>query len=72
MFDILPDTPECLNSSQDNDSNGTVTAEECDGFGGDNLMFWTSWSSASRSAGKKQETLSSHQQHVLKYSPIAK
>jgi len=71
VFDILSDTPECLSSSQDNDSNGTVTAEECDGFGGDNLMFWTSWSSASRSAGKKQETLSSHQQHVLKYSPIA-
>jgi len=72
VFDILTDTPECLNSSQDNDSNGTVTAEECDGFGGDNLMFWTSWSSASRSSGKKQETLSSHQQHVLKYSPMAK
>ena len=72
VFDILSDTPECSSSSQDNDSNGTVTAEECDGFGGDNLMFWTSWSSASRSAGKKQETLSSHQQHVLNYSPIAK
>jgi len=72
VFDILSDTPECARSFQDNDSNGTVTAEECDGFGGDNLMFWTSWSSASRSAGKKQETLSSHQQHVLKYSPIAK
>ena len=72
VFDILSDTPECLISSQDNDSNGAVTAEECDGFGGDNLMFWTSWSSASRSAGKKQETLSSQQQHVLKYSPIAK
>jgi len=72
VFDILSDTAECPNSSQDNDSNGTVTAEECDGFGGDNLMFWTSWSSSSRSEGKKQETLSSHQQHVLKYSPIAK
>jgi len=72
VFDILSDTPECASSSQDNDRNGTVTSEECDGFGGDNLMFWTSWSSASRSAGKKQETLSSHQQYVLKYSPIAK
>jgi len=71
-FDILSDTPECLKSSQDNDSNGAVTAEECDGFGGENLMFWTFWSSASRSAGKKQETLSSHQQYVLKYSPMAK
>ena len=72
VFDILSDTPECLRNSQDNDSNGTVTAEECNGFGGDNLMFWTTWSSESRSAGKKQETLSSEQQQVLKYSPIAK
>ena len=72
IFDILSDTPECSSNSLDNDSNGTVTAEECDEFGGDNLMFWTSWSSASRSAGKKQETLSNHQQYVLKYSPIAK
>ena len=71
-FDILSDTPECPSSTQDNDSNGAVTAEECDGFGGDNLMFWTPWSSVSRSAGKKQEILSSYQQHVLKYSPMAK
>jgi len=72
VFDILSDTPECSSNSQDKNSNGTLTAEECEEFGGDNLMFWTSWSSTSRSAGKKQETLSSHQQHVLKYSPIAK
>ena len=72
VFDILSDTPKCASSSQDNDSSGTLTAEECDGFGGDNLMFWTTWSSASRSSGNKQETLSSHQQYVLKYSPIAK
>jgi len=72
IFDILSDTPECSSSSKDNDSSGTVSAEECNGFGGDNLMFWTTWSSDSRSAGKKQETLSSHQQHVLKYSPMAK
>ena len=71
-FDILSDTPECPSNTQDNDSNGAVTAEECDGFGGDNLMFWTPWSSASRASGKKQEVLSSYQQHVLKYSPIAK
>ena len=72
VFDILSDTPECLSNYQDNDSNGTVTAEECNSFGGDNLMFWTSWSSESRSEGKKQETLSSEQQQVLKFSPIAK
>jgi len=63
-FDILTDTAECR--------NGDITAEECEGYGGENLMFWTAWNTSSRSAGKKQETLSSHQQHVLKYSPIAK
>ena len=72
VFDILSDTPECSWSSQNNDTDAFVSAEECDGFGGDNLMFWTTWSSTSRSAGKIQETLSSHQQYVLKYSPMAK
>ena len=71
-FDILSDTPECNASTQDNDSNGRVTAEECEGYGGENVMFWTDWTTSSRFAGKKQETLSSHQQYVLKYSPIAK
>ena len=64
VFDILTDTAECR--------NGNISAEECEGYGAENVMFWTPWTSASRSAGKKQETLSSHQQHVLKYSPIAK
>ena len=63
-FDILTDTVECR--------NGNISAEECEGYGAENVMFWTPWTPASRSAGKKQETLSSHQQHVLKYSPIAK
>jgi hypothetical protein len=49
-----------------------MSAEECEDYGGENVMFWTAWSSSSRSAGKKQETLSSYQQKVLKYSPIAK
>ncbi len=71
-FDILTDTAECLNSTKDFDRNGKMSAEECEGYGGKNVMFWTPWNPASRSAGKKQETLSSHQQHVLKYSPIAK
>ena len=64
VFDILTDTAECR--------NGTIYAEECEGYGAENVMFWTPWNTSSRSAGKKQETLSSHQQHVLKYSPIAK
>ena len=72
VFDILTDTAECLNSTKDFDRNGNMSAEECEGYGGENLMFWTAWNTSSRSAGKKQETLSSHQQHVLKYSPIAK
>ena len=71
-FDILSDTLECHRSTQDNNSNGSVSAEECEEYGGENLMFWDAWNPASRSAGKKQETLSSHQQQVLKYSPIAK
>jgi len=72
VFDILTDTAECLTSTKDFNNNGKMSAEECEGYGGENLMFWTAWTTSSRSAGKKQETLSSHQQHVLKYSPIAK
>ena len=72
VFDILTDTAECLNSTKDFNNNGKMSAEECEKYGGENLMFWTAWNTSSRSAGKKQETLSSHQQHVLKYSPIAK
>ena len=71
-FDILTDTAECLNSTKDFNNNGKMSAEECEGYGGENLMFWTAWNTSSRFAGKKQETLSSHQQYVLKYSPIAK
>ena len=71
-FDILSDTPECHASTQDNNSDWRMSAEECEEYGGENLMFWDAWNPASRSAGKKQETLSSHQQYVLKYSPIAK
>jgi hypothetical protein len=63
-FDILTDTAECR--------NGKMSAEECEGYGGENLMFWKAWNPASRSAGKKQEVLSNQQQQVLKYSPLAK
>ena len=72
MFDIISDTAECTKSNRDISGDGQMSAEECDGYGGGNVMFWTTWSSSSRSAGKKQETLSSHQQYVLKYSPLAK
>ena len=70
-FYILTDTPECTISRDNISSEGTVSAEECDGYGANNVMFWTPWNFSSRSAGKKQETLSSHQQHVIKYSPLA-
>ena len=72
VFDIISDTAECPKSSRDNDNNSKMSAEECEGYGAENVMFWTAWSSSSRSAGKKQETLSGLQQQVLKYSPIAK
>ena len=71
-FDIISDTAECSKSSRDYDRNGEMSAEECDGYGAGNVMFWTAWSSSSRSAGKKQEALSSYQQQVLNYSPLAK
>jgi hypothetical protein len=71
VFDIISDTAECAKRSRDNNSNGKMSAEECEFYGGDNVMFWTPWSSSSRSAGLKQDTLSNHQQQVLKYSPIA-
>ncbi len=73
VFDIISDTAECP-KSLDKDSNSSIqmSAEECEGYGAENVMFWTPWSSSSRSSGKKQDVLSSHQQHVLKYSPIAK
>ena len=70
-FDPLSDTAQC-SISLDIDSDGKVYPEECEGYGADNLMFWTAWSTSSQAAGKKQENLSSEQQYILKYSPIAK
>ena len=54
----------------DNDSNGKISAEECEAHGADNVMFWTSWSSSSRSTGRKQNIFSNQQINVLKYSQI--
>ena len=70
-FDPLSDTAQCP-ISLDGDSDGKVYAEECDGYGADNLMFWTTWSTSSQASGKTQEKLSTEQQYILKYSPIAK
>ena len=71
IFDILSDTEEC-SISLDSNSNGKVSPEECDRYGADNVMFWAPWSQLSRSSGKKQNVFSNHQNHVIKYSPIAR
>ena len=70
-FDPLSDTAQCA-ISRDNDNDSKVYPEECVDYGADNLMFWTAWSTSSQAAGKKQENLSSEQQYILKYSPIAR
>ena len=76
FFDPLSDTAQCPISRADEvdhyDNDTIVFPEDCVGYGADNLMFWTAWSTSSQAAGKKQENLSSEQQYILKYSPIAK
>jgi hypothetical protein len=39
VLDPLPDTPECR-IDRDQDGDGVLIAQECVGFGADNLMFW--------------------------------
>ena len=48
-----------------------VSAEECAGLDGTNVMFWTTFSSSSRDKGFQQHTLSPLQVEVLARSPIA-
>ena len=76
LFDPLSDTPQCpisrANEVDHYDNDTLVYAEDCDGYGADNLMFWTTWSTSSQAAGKTQENLSTEQQYILKYSPIAR
>ena len=47
QHDPLSDTPECTN---DWNGDGSVDAWECEDYGGDNLMFWSSNVSANLSA----------------------
>ena len=70
LYDPLSDTPQC-GSANDSDSSGKVSAEECESYGGGNVMFWTSYSTSSRNAGKKQERLCPNQVKVIRYSPLA-
>ena len=76
LFDPLSDTTQCpisrANEVDHYDNDTLVYAEDCDGYGADNLMFWTTWSTSSQAAGKTQENLSTEQQYILKYSPIAR
>lgn len=39
--DPIADTPECT-PDMDSNGDGSLSAAECDGFGGRNFMFWTS------------------------------
>ena len=64
-FDPLDDTPECSLSPYDTNRDGSVSAEECLGRGGENIMFWTSLSSG------RQEAFSTDQQSILQQSPLA-
>jgi len=70
LYDPLSDTPQCA-SSNDSDDSGKVSAEECESYGGGNVMFWTSYSTSSRNAGKTQERLCPNQVKVIQYSPLA-
>ncbi|MFK7926626.1 MAG: hypothetical protein AB8H79_00440 [Myxococcota bacterium] len=61
--DFLDDTPACEAAERDADGDGQVTAEECENFGGRNVMFWT--------AGDfSQEEWSDGQRFVLQRSPV--
>ncbi|MBF0311078.1 MAG: hypothetical protein HQL56_16305 [Magnetococcales bacterium] len=61
-YDILDDTPRC---TTDTNRDGLYSLSECLNSDGHNLMFWQG------SSGTDQTTLTSDQQHVLRYSPIA-
>lgn len=62
--DALDDTPAC-GLDRDADSDGELSAEECAGIDGENLMFWVSGS-------VPQRQLSPTQVRVLSASPVAR
>jgi hypothetical protein len=66
LYDPISDTPQC-SSSNDSDGSGKVSAEECESYGGGNVMFWTPYDTS----GKKQERLCPNQVKVIRYSPLA-
>ena len=62
-FDPLPDTPEC-GSARDINGDGLVDPAECVGYGADNIMFWTNFSSM------RPSVLTPHQQYVMLRNPV--
>ncbi|MEC7417431.1 MAG: hypothetical protein VX420_04355, partial [SAR324 cluster bacterium] len=70
LFDPISDTPTC-GSANDTDESGKVSAEECESYGGGNVIFWPAYSTSSRNSGKKQERLCPNQVKVIRYSPLA-
>ena len=61
--DPLDDTPVCEDAA-DADANGILSSSECDGAGGNNLMFWSPPNGASG--------LSANQKHVLQRNPVVR
>lgn len=62
LHDFLDDTAACAASDRDLNGDGEVSAEECENFGGRNVMFWTS-------ADFPQDQWSDGQRYVLGRSP---
>ncbi|MEZ4318847.1 MAG: thrombospondin type 3 repeat-containing protein [Myxococcota bacterium] len=63
FHDPIADTPQCP-ASRDSNGDGVVLPSECNGFGSDNVMFW--------SAGGAQTTLSPTQRDILYFSPVVR
>ncbi|MBF0624775.1 MAG: hypothetical protein HQL82_08195, partial [Magnetococcales bacterium] len=63
-FDPISDTPQCT-TAQDTNSDGKVSATECQALDGTNLMFWQGTTSFS------QSTLTTSQRAVLRTTPLA-
>ncbi len=58
VFDPLPDTPVC-GPDQDSNADGQLSADECIGFGADNLMFPTEQMNATKLTEQQREILRS-------------
>ena len=63
--DNLDDTAECVAEERDLDADGQVSADECLGFGAENIMFWQ------RSRTLDQLQFSPSQLQFLRRSPLA-